>query len=229
MVAREQLVAAGLDLAEAAFLELCPAANIQRLALDGQHVPAGFTLLKITAAPARGVLSAERVALNFAQRLSGVATLTAQYVEAVSGTLTHILDTRKTTPGWRRLEKYAVVCGGGMNHRFGLFDRILIKDNHLAALGHERPSRDQGFLAHRMVGRQGDRILTRGDSHLWDDPPFGEDEVLGEVVSILRNGRPVALTPAWWHPVFSWTLRHSELCTRIVLRLRRSINLSWAG
>ncbi len=89
--------------------------------------------------------------------------------------------------------------------------------------------RDQGFVAHRLIGRQGDRILTRGDSHLWDDPPFGEDEVLGEVVSILRNGRPVALTPAWWHPVFSWTLRHSELCTRIVLRLRRSVNLSWAG
>jgi signal peptidase I len=89
--------------------------------------------------------------------------------------------------------------------------------------------RDQGFVAHRMVGRQGDRIITRGDSHLRDDPPFGEDEVLGEVVSILRNGRPVPLTPAWWHRIFSWTLRHSELCTRIVLRLRRSINLSWAG
>jgi hypothetical protein len=89
--------------------------------------------------------------------------------------------------------------------------------------------RDQGFVAHRLIGRQGDRILTRGDSHLWDDPPFGEDEVLGEVVSILRNGRTVALTPAWWHRIFSWTVRHSELCTRIVLRLRRSINLSWVG
>ena len=89
--------------------------------------------------------------------------------------------------------------------------------------------RGQAFVAHRMVGRQGDHLITRGDSHLWDDPPFGEDEFLGEVVSILRNGRPVALTPAWWHRIFSWTLRHSELCTRIVLRLRRSINLSWAG
>ena len=86
------------------------------------------------------VLSAERVALNFVQRLSGVATLTAQYVKAVSTTRARILDTRKTTPGWRRLEKYAVECGGGMNHRFGLFDRILIKDNHLAALRHEPPS-----------------------------------------------------------------------------------------
>jgi nicotinate-nucleotide pyrophosphorylase (carboxylating) len=140
MVAREPLVAAGLDLAEAAFLELCPEANIQRLASDGQHVPAGFTLLKIAGAPARAILSAERVALNFAQRLSGIATLTAQYVEAVSATPARILDTRKTTPGLRRLEKYAVVCGGGLNYRFGLFDRILIKDNHLAALRHERPS-----------------------------------------------------------------------------------------
>ena len=140
MVAREPLVVAGLDLAEAAFLELCPEANLQRLASDGQHVPAGSTLLKIAGAPARAVLSAERVALNFAQRLSGVATLTAQYVQAVAATQARILDTRKTTPGLRRLEKYAVVCGGGLNYRFGLFDRILIKDNHLAALRHERPS-----------------------------------------------------------------------------------------
>jgi nicotinate-nucleotide pyrophosphorylase (carboxylating) len=83
---------------------------------------------------ARGILTAERVALNFVQRLSGIATLTAQFVEAVKGMETRILDTRKTTPGWRRLEKYAVACGGGTNHRFGLFDMVLIKDNHLAAL-----------------------------------------------------------------------------------------------
>jgi len=88
---------------------------------------------------------------------------------------------------------------------------------------------DQGFVAHRLIGRQGDRILTRGDSHLRDDPPFSEDELLGEVVSILRNGHPVALTPVWWHRGFSWIMRHSDLSIRIVLRLRRSINLSWAG
>jgi hypothetical protein len=80
-----------------------------------------------------------------------------------------------------------------------------------------------------MVGKQGDRLITRGDSHLREDPPFGGEEVLGEVVSILRNGSPVDLAPAWWHRIFSWILRHSELCTRMVLRLRRSINLSWAG
>jgi nicotinate-nucleotide pyrophosphorylase (carboxylating) len=140
MVAREPLVAAGLAPAETAFLELCPQAVLQRAASDGEHVPAGAALLKIIDAPARAVLSAERVALNFAQRLSGIATLTAQYVEAVSTTGARILDTRKTTPGLRRLEKYAVVCGGGMNHRLGLYDAILIKDNHLAALRDEPPN-----------------------------------------------------------------------------------------
>ena len=85
-------------------------------------------------------MSAERVALNFLQRLSGVATLTAQFVDAVKGTGAQILDTRKTTPGWRRLEKYAVTCGGGKNHRFGLFDMVLIKDNHLVALKSASPN-----------------------------------------------------------------------------------------
>jgi nicotinate-nucleotide pyrophosphorylase (carboxylating) len=85
-------------------------------------------------------LTAERVALNFVQRLSGVATLTSQFAEAVRGTNVQILDTRKTTPGWRRFEKYAVTCGGGKNHRFGLADMILIKDNHLATLRNEKPN-----------------------------------------------------------------------------------------
>src|SRR5712671_7245077 len=96
-------------------------------------------MLLTISGPARPILSAERVALNFVQRLSGVATLTAQFVDAVKGTRAQILDTRKTTPGWRRLEKYAVTCGGGRNHRFGLFDLVLIKDNHLAALKNESP------------------------------------------------------------------------------------------
>ena len=90
--------------------------------------------------PARALLSGERVALNFVQRLAGVATLTAQFVAALKGTHTAILDTRKTTPGWRRFEKYAVACGGGRNHRLGLFDMVLIKDNHLVALRNEAPN-----------------------------------------------------------------------------------------
>jgi nicotinate-nucleotide pyrophosphorylase (carboxylating) len=139
MRAREPLVAAGLALAENAFQIISPAVQILRLVGDGQHVAADATLLKISG-PARALLSAERVALNFVQRLSGIATFTAQFVDAIRGTHARILDTRKTTPGWRRFEKYAVACGGGVNHRMGLFDMVLIKDNHLAALRNEPPN-----------------------------------------------------------------------------------------
>jgi nicotinate-nucleotide pyrophosphorylase (carboxylating) len=137
MNAREPLVVAGLAFAELAFRRLAPKIKIQKFARDGQRVDAGKTLLKISGST-RAILSAERVALNFLQRLSGVATSTARFVEAVKGTQAKILDTRKTTPGWRRFEKYAVTCGGGKNYRFGLFDQILIKDNHLAALRREK-------------------------------------------------------------------------------------------
>jgi len=139
MRAREPLVVAGLDFTEAAFCELSAKIKIKVTSRDGQRVKAGATMMKISG-PARAILSAERVALNFVQRLSGVATLTAQFVEAIHGTPAQILDTRKTTPGWRRFEKYAVACGGGKNHRVGLFDMILIKDNHLAALRNEKPN-----------------------------------------------------------------------------------------
>lgn len=139
MNAREPLVLAGLVLAEAAFRELSPDIKFTPAAKDGQVVKAGQELSRIEG-PARPILSAERVALNFVQRLSGIATMTAKYVEAVKGTRAQILDTRKTTPGWRRFEKYAVTCGGGQNHRFGLHDMILIKDNHLAALRNEPPN-----------------------------------------------------------------------------------------
>ncbi len=139
MVAREPLVACGLPIAEAVFKEVSPAVSVERKTEDGQHAKKGQTLLRVRG-PARAILTAERTALNFAQRLSGVATLTARFVEAVAGTRARILDTRKTTPGWRQLEKYAVTEGGGMNNRFGLFDRILIKDNHLAALRLEPPN-----------------------------------------------------------------------------------------
>ena len=139
MNAREPLVAAGLAFAAAAFQQLSPKIKIEALAADGQRLKAGAPLLKISG-PSRALLSAERVALNFVQRLSGVATATAHYAEAVKGTDARILDTRKTTPGWRRFEKYAVACGGGQNHRIGLFDMVLIKDNHLVALQNEKPN-----------------------------------------------------------------------------------------
>jgi len=139
MVAREPLVLAGLPLAETAFRELDPGLALSSLVADGQSARAGQALLRLEG-PARAMLTAERVALNFVQRLSGVATLTSRFVEAIRGTGARILDTRKTTPGWRRLEKYAVACGGGQNHRIGLYDMVLIKDNHLAALRGARPN-----------------------------------------------------------------------------------------
>ncbi len=139
MRAREPLVVAGLALAEASFRELASAMRSERLTQDGQRVQAGGGLLRVSG-PARAVLSAERVALNFVQRLSGIATLTAQFAEAIKGTRAEILDTRKTTPGWRHFEKYAVTCGGGRNHRLSLADMVLIKDNHLATLRNAPPN-----------------------------------------------------------------------------------------
>jgi nicotinate-nucleotide pyrophosphorylase (carboxylating) len=120
---------------------------------DGSEVKHG-TLLATIRGPMRVILAAERTALNFLQRLSGVATLTRQYVQAVAGFKAQILDTRKTTPGWRLLEKYAVRCGGGHNHRLGLFDGILIKDNHLAALKSQGTTLQAGLQAAlRQAGR----------------------------------------------------------------------------
>lgn len=139
MIAREPLVVCGLAVAEAAFRELSPEVKLQRMVDDGKRVEKGAVLLRAQG-PARALLTAERVALNFVQRLSGIATLTAQFVEAISGTRAKILDTRKTTPGLRRFEKYAVACGGGGNHRSGLYDQILIKDNHLVSLRNELPN-----------------------------------------------------------------------------------------
>jgi len=132
LVARQTGVISGLGLAREAFEQLDKAVTIRTEHEDGTRVTSQTPVMFLSG-HARGLLSAERVALNFVQRLSGVATLTARYVEAIAGTGAHILDTRKTTPGWRRLEKYAVRCGGGLNHRFYLSSGVLIKDNHLAA------------------------------------------------------------------------------------------------
>jgi len=134
MVARQAGRIAGLPLAMATLQKLAPDIRIEAHARDGDTVANGQKLLTISG-PARAVLSAERTALNFVGRLSGVATLTADYAKRTEGTKARICCTRKTTPGLRALEKYAVRCGGGFNHRFGLDDAILIKDNHIAVAG----------------------------------------------------------------------------------------------
>ena len=136
IVARERLTIAGLALAEICFNEVDDTIKLERTTEDGQSLETKTILLRLEG-PARCILTAERTALNFLQRLSGIATITAQYREAIEGTGTQLLDTRKTTPGWRALEKHAVACGGGKNHRMGLYDMVLVKDNHLAALHNE--------------------------------------------------------------------------------------------
>jgi nicotinate-nucleotide pyrophosphorylase (carboxylating) len=127
-------VLAGLDVARLAFHELDRDVIFRHKARDGARLAPG-QVVGVIEGRARGILSTERVALNFLQHLSGIATLTARFVEALKGTGVKVRDTRKTLPGLRWLEKYAVLCGGGQNHRFGLFDMVLIKDNHLPAAG----------------------------------------------------------------------------------------------
>src|ERR671920_570912 len=139
LVARGEGVICGVPLAVEAFRQLDPKVTIRVDLEDGAHVKKGSGILYLSG-HARGLLSAERVALNYMQRLSGMATLTSKYVDAVKGTNAKILDTRKTTPGWRRFEKYAVACGGGAKHRIGFFDGVLIKDNHLSMLRNEPPN-----------------------------------------------------------------------------------------
>ena len=132
--AKEACVLAGLPVAEHVFREQDPGLLLTLRAQDGDLLEKGATVLEIQGR-AGSILTAERCALNFLQQLSGVATETRRYVEAVNGTSTQILDTRKTVPGLRALQKYAVRCGGGTNHRMGLYDQFLIKDNHLALMG----------------------------------------------------------------------------------------------
>lgn len=132
--AREPGIIAGLALARAAFAQIGPGVIFEPLVADGDTVKPGQDIVRVSGS-AREIMSAERVALNFMNHLSGIATHTHAFVEAISGTSARICDTRKTTPGLRAFEKYAVRCGGGWNHRFGLDDAILIKDNHIAVAG----------------------------------------------------------------------------------------------
>jgi nicotinate-nucleotide pyrophosphorylase (carboxylating) len=134
IVAREAGVIAGLDLADAAFKTLDPQSQFTRMVDDGGRVKTGDIIAKVKGRT-RALLTGERTALNFLCHLSGIATLTAAYVAKVQGTDARIACTRKTTPGLRAFEKFAVRCGGGVNHRFGLYDAVLVKDNHIAAAG----------------------------------------------------------------------------------------------
>lgn len=134
LVAKQDFILAGIDLFKAVFAAKDSRVKVIRHFTDGQSVPKGAVIADISG-KARAILTAERVALNYLQRLSAVATLTSEFVKAVEGTGAVILDTRKTVPGYRSLDKYAVLCGGGQNHRRGLSDMALIKENHIAVAG----------------------------------------------------------------------------------------------
>jgi len=176
LLAREPCVLAGIEAAEAVFREVDGNLKWRARAKDGDRLKGGQVVAEV-AGSARSILSGERCALNFLQRLSGIATQTAEFVKAVEGTSAKILDTRKTTPGLRALEKHAVRCGGGVSHRMGLYDTVLIKENHLALVGEkdlaallnrarqENPDlpviveADSTALAKKLLALKPDRIL----------------------------------------------------------------------
>ena len=184
LVARERAVVAGLDVAREVFRQVGGVAWKSR-ATDGDRVRPGQTVAEIRGR-ARSILTAERVALNFLQRLSGTATLTRAFVDAVKGTGAKILDTRKTTPGLRALEKAAVVAGGGMNHRFGLHDAALIKDNHIAA------ARGIGPAVEALRRRRGARFRIEIEAQSRAQAlAFAELDIDVLMLDNMRNLRPL--------------------------------------
>ncbi len=194
MASRDTIVAAGIGLAAAFFTALDPAARIEPLVADGAFVGAGTALLRIEG-QARALLTAERSALNTVQHLSGIATLTRAYVDAIAGTGAILLDTRKTIPGLRLLEKYATRTGGAQNHRMGLWDAAMIKDNHVAVAGGIGPAvrraADAGIARIIVEVDRVDQIapaLDAGATHLLLDnmPP----PVLREAVALVDGRVP---------------------------------------
>jgi len=189
---RQKGVVSGVALAARLFATVDPHLDAEILIPDGSRVCAGALLLRIEGS-ARSILTAERTALNFLQHLSGVATLTARYVELVTGTRARILDTRKTTPGYRMLEKQAVVHGGGLNHRLGLYDRAMVKDNHLVAEG--GPEAIQAAI-HRLQTEKPDIQVELEADHLEQVRTYlamdGVDHILLDNMSLEELRKAVA-------------------------------------
>jgi nicotinate-nucleotide pyrophosphorylase (carboxylating) len=170
IIARQGGILAGIEVARAVFSRLDPGLQFIALAADGDHVEQDAVLVRLQG-NAHALLTGERTALNFLQQLSGVATLTQRFADAIAGTGAHVTDTRKTTPGWRQLQKWAVTLGGGINHRMGLYDAVLIKENHAAANG--------SVAAAVQRARQADGKSGRST------PIYVEAETLAEVESLL--------------------------------------------
>jgi nicotinate-nucleotide pyrophosphorylase (carboxylating) len=190
IAARENAIIAGTGAAVEVFQRVDPSIDVQIIRRDGDEVVAGDIIIEVRGL-ARSILKAERVALNFLQRLCGIATLTRQFVDAIGNHRTKILDTRKTTPGLRALEKAAVVAGGGVNHRFGLYDMVLVKDNHLATFGGLSSFPDR--IRQLRQGRPNIRIEVEADD-LEQARAFAE--VDGIDVILLDNMTPAQMREA---------------------------------
>jgi len=182
LLAKSSGIVAGLPVAERVFAKLDETLEFRALVSDGDAVKAGTRIAEVRGS-AKAILIGERTALNFLQRLSGIATLTAQFVEAVSDYDTKIVDTRKTTAGWRAVQKYAVRVGGGFNHRFGLYDGVLIKDNHIVAADgvHNAVRRAREIVPHtakieieiETVDQVDEALAAGADILLLDNMPLG--------------------------------------------------------
>lgn len=220
IVAREPGVVAGLHAAPILIKEIDAKINWQPRAADGDDIAAGACLAEI-AGSARDMLTCERPLLNFIGRLSGIATLTREYVRRVEGTAARIYDTRKTTPGWRRLEKYAVQCGGGHNHRTGLFDAILIKDNHLALAAEKHLSPADAVRAAR-------EFLAQLDSQYVNKEMLVEVEIdgLDQLDAVIAAGPDIVLldnmTPAQLRTAVA---RRNELAPHVELEASGGVSL----
>ncbi|MEX2530766.1 MAG: carboxylating nicotinate-nucleotide diphosphorylase [Gemmatimonadota bacterium] len=200
VLAREDLVVAGTSAFAEVFRQVAPSVEFHALLNEGAEAGEGDVVAALEG-PARGILTAERTALNFLGRLSGIATLTREFVRAVEGTGARVLDTRKTTPGWRELEKAAVASGGGENHRFGLYDMVLVKENHIAiaggipeALTRVREENVEGLHVEVEVASLADLELVRGcgvDRVLLDNMTTEEMSAAVETVRRWPPPRPL--------------------------------------
>ncbi len=196
-VVRQPGVVAGLPILPLVAAEASAPIKVELFAQDGDPVEPGATVARISGR-AIDLLSCERTMLNFLGRLSGIATLTRRFVDATKGTRAHVYDTRKTTPGWRRLEKYAVHCGGGVNHRLGLFDAVLIKDNHLAHSGQAGLTPADAVRLARAANPPGMVVEVEVDTldQLRDVLPAGPDIVLLDNMTTDQLREGVALRDA---------------------------------
>ena len=228
ILARQTLVCAGLPIAENVFRALDLKIRVGCLHNDGSFVEPGAELIEI-AGEAQAILTGERTALNFLAHLCGIATLTRRFVEQLAGTGARIRDTRKTTPGLRALEKYAVKCGGGTNHRFGLFDAILIKENHIAIAGGVKAALDRAH-AYTSLKMAAPRTASAYDA-AGLGPEMGERGPLSVQIEVRNSGELREALEAGAEAVLLDNMSPEEArrCVELARRLRRDCVIEISG